>query len=88
MILVLLFKSSAITELSNEIFITCKNKFYFQDEEFSDMVKSAERIDFLYGHFFDEEIVNDQLLTAFEKLVNCVQRSENEPLWAPAAWVQ
>lgn len=52
------------------------------------MLKSAERINFLYGHFFDEVIVNDELLTAFEQLMNIVQRLENEPLWAPAAWVQ
>ncbi|XP_067631817.1 MAGUK p55 subfamily member 7 isoform X3 [Eurosta solidaginis] len=60
----------------------------FTDEEFNDMLKSAERIDFLYGHFFDEVIVNGELLTAFEQLVNTVQRIENEPLWAPASWVQ
>uniref|UniRef100_A0A1A9Z0N7 MAGUK p55 subfamily member 7 n=1 Tax=Glossina pallidipes TaxID=7398 RepID=A0A1A9Z0N7_GLOPL len=60
----------------------------FTDDEFNDMIKSAERIDFLYGHFFDEEILNGDLVTAFEKLVNTVQRIENEPLWAPASWVQ
>ncbi|XP_055859000.1 MAGUK p55 subfamily member 7 isoform X5 [Episyrphus balteatus] len=60
----------------------------FTDEEFQDMVKHGERIDFLYGHYFDEEILNDDLATALEKLVNCVQRAENEPLWAPASWVQ
>ena len=52
------------------------------------MIKSAERIDFLYGHFFDDEIVNADLVAAFEKLVNTVQRIENEPLWAPSSWVQ
>ncbi|XP_055919447.1 MAGUK p55 subfamily member 7 isoform X1 [Eupeodes corollae] len=60
----------------------------FTDEEFQDMVKHGERIDFLYGHYFDEEIVNDDLASALEKLVNCVQRAENEPLWSPASWVQ
>ncbi|KAL9913524.1 MAGUK p55 subfamily member 7 isoform X1 [Glossina fuscipes] len=60
----------------------------FTEDEFNDMIKSAERIDFLYGHFFDEEILNGDLVTAFEKLVNTVQRIENEPLWAPASWVQ
>lgn len=51
------------------------------------MIKSAERIDFLYGHFFDEEIVNDDLATAFEQLVLAVERAETEPLWAPSSWV-
>ncbi|KAH8371782.1 hypothetical protein KR093_008821 [Drosophila rubida] len=60
----------------------------FTDEEFEDMLKSAERIDFLYGHFFDVEIVNGELVNAFEQLVQNVQRLENEPLWAPSIWVQ
>ncbi|XP_055387498.1 MAGUK p55 subfamily member 7 isoform X3 [Condylostylus longicornis] len=60
----------------------------FTDEEFQDMIKSAEKIDFLYGHFFDEGIINNELGDALEKLVNCVHRAETEPLWAPATWVQ
>ena len=32
------------------------------------MLKSAERIEFLYSHFFDETIVNEDLETAFEDL--------------------
>ncbi|XP_062130830.1 MAGUK p55 subfamily member 7 isoform X3 [Drosophila sulfurigaster albostrigata] len=60
----------------------------FTDEEFEDMLKSADRIDFLYGHFFDVEIVNGELVNAFEQLVQNVQRLENEPLWAPSIWVQ
>ncbi|XP_055707906.1 MAGUK p55 subfamily member 7 isoform X8 [Phlebotomus papatasi] len=60
----------------------------FSDEELQDMIKSAEKINFLYGHFFDDEIVNDDLATAFEALVQLAQKSECEPLWAPATWVQ
>jgi guanylate kinase len=60
----------------------------FTDDEFNEMLKSAERIDFLYGHFFDEEIVNDDLESAFNELCNAVERAETEPLWAPASWVQ
>lgn len=52
------------------------------------MLKSAERIEFLYGHFFDEVIINEDLETAFEQFVDSVTRSENESIWAPAAWVQ
>lgn len=60
----------------------------FTDEEFEDMIKSAERIDFLYGHFFDVELVNGELVNAFEQLVQNVDRLETEPLWAPSMWVQ
>lgn len=59
-----------------------------QDEELGDMIKSANRIDFLYGHFMDDEIVNDDLAAAFEQLVLSAERAENEPLWAPTSWVQ
>lgn len=59
-----------------------------QDEELREMIKSSERIDFLYGHFFDEDIVNDDLAAAFEQLVLAAERADSEPLWAPSSWVQ
>lgn len=60
----------------------------FTDEEFEDIRKSADRIDFLYGYYFDVEIVNGELVNAFEQLVQNVQRLENKPLWVPSMWVQ
>lgn len=52
------------------------------------MQNSAEKINFMYGHFFDEEIVNSDLAESLEKLVQCAHRAETEPLWAPSSWVQ
>lgn len=52
------------------------------------MLHSSERIEFLYGHLFDENIENADLSTAFEQLVLAVNRVETEPLWVPASWVQ
>lgn len=52
------------------------------------MIKSDEKIEFLYGHFFDEEIVNGDLPTSLEKLIKIVNKAETEPSWAPVAWVQ
>ncbi|XP_011702637.1 PREDICTED: MAGUK p55 subfamily member 7 isoform X4 [Wasmannia auropunctata] len=60
----------------------------FTDEEFREILHSAERIEFLYSHLFDEVIVNADLPMAFEQLVNAVHRVESEPLWVPASWVQ
>ncbi|XP_050301142.1 MAGUK p55 subfamily member 7 isoform X2 [Anthonomus grandis grandis] len=60
----------------------------FTEEEFEDMIKHAERIEFLYDHYFDETIVNDSLAVAFGKLLSAVNRVETEPLWVPASWVQ
>ena len=52
------------------------------------MIKSAERIEFLYGHFCDEEIVNSELTETYEELLTYANKAEAEPLWAPASWVQ
>ncbi|XP_069679149.1 MAGUK p55 subfamily member 7 isoform X1 [Periplaneta americana] len=60
----------------------------FTDEEFHEMLHSSERIEFLYGHLFDEVIENADLSAAFEQLVRAVNRVETEPLWVPASWVQ
>ncbi|XP_034255623.1 MAGUK p55 subfamily member 7 isoform X2 [Thrips palmi] len=60
----------------------------FTDDEFKEILRSAERVEFLYGHLFDEVIVNADLSAAFEQLVRSVSRVENEPLWVPASWVQ
>ncbi|KAK6627468.1 hypothetical protein RUM44_009945 [Polyplax serrata] len=60
----------------------------FTDDEFNDVIKSSERIEFLYGHLFDEVIVNSDLSIAFEQLLRIVRRVESDPLWVPASWVQ
>lgn len=60
----------------------------FTDEEFHEILHSAERIEFLYSHLIDEVIVNADLPMAFEQLVNAIHRVESEPLWVPASWVQ
>ncbi|XP_069939986.1 MAGUK p55 subfamily member 7 isoform X6 [Cherax quadricarinatus] len=60
----------------------------FTEDEFKDMLKAAARIEFHYSHWFDEVIVNDELSSAFERLVAAVNKVETEPLWVPASWVQ
>ncbi|XP_069188068.1 MAGUK p55 subfamily member 7 isoform X7 [Procambarus clarkii] len=60
----------------------------FTEDEFKDMLKAAARIEFHYSHWFDEVIVNDELSSAFERLVAAVNKVESEPLWVPASWVQ
>ncbi|XP_045462103.1 MAGUK p55 subfamily member 7 isoform X1 [Harmonia axyridis] len=60
----------------------------FTDEEFNDIIKSAQRIEFLYDHLFDDRIVNADLAVAFSEILQIVSRVETEPLWVPASWVQ
>ncbi|XP_032456939.1 MAGUK p55 subfamily member 7 isoform X4 [Nasonia vitripennis] len=59
----------------------------FTDEEFDEIIHSAERIEFLYSHMFDEIIINADLSMAFEQLLTIIQKLESEPLWVPASWV-
>ncbi|XP_013189203.1 MAGUK p55 subfamily member 7 isoform X2 [Amyelois transitella] len=60
----------------------------FTEEEFSDIIRSSNRINFLYGYMFDEEIVNDDLAGALTQLLKASWRVQSEPLWVPASWVQ
>ncbi|CAH2103219.1 unnamed protein product [Euphydryas editha] len=60
----------------------------FTEEEFADIIRSSNRINFLYGYMFDEEIVNKDLATALTQLLKMAWRVQSEPLWVPAAWVQ
>ena len=61
---------------------------FFQDDEFHSMIRADEKISFLYGHWFDLSIVNDDLNSAFEELVRAVRRLDQDAQWVPASWVQ
>ncbi|XP_014369808.2 MAGUK p55 subfamily member 7 isoform X1 [Papilio machaon] len=60
----------------------------FTDEEFNDIIRSSNRINFLYGYMFDEEIVNEDLASALTQLLKASWKVQSEPLWVPASWVQ
>lgn len=63
-------------------------EFLLQEEEFNDIIRSSNRINFLYGYMFDEEIVNEELASALTQLLKAAWRVQSEPLWVPASWVQ
>ncbi|XP_008181814.1 MAGUK p55 subfamily member 7 isoform X2 [Acyrthosiphon pisum] len=60
----------------------------FTDDEFNEILRSSKRIEFLYDHWFDEVIVNDDFKLALEQLLEADHKLKTEPLWAPAAWLQ
>jgi hypothetical protein len=60
----------------------------FQDEEFSTMIQAGDKIEHLYGHWFDMTIVNEELTAAFEHLVKAVRRLDQDAQWVPVSWVQ
>lgn len=92
-LLVILVLVVAVEEI-NDYLICSVNCFLiiffvlFQEEEFLDIIKSSERIEYLYDHLFDETIVNSDLTIAFGQLLAAANRIETEPNWVPASWVQ
>ncbi|XP_023328596.1 MAGUK p55 subfamily member 7 isoform X2 [Eurytemora carolleeae] len=64
------------------------NSRSFTDEEFRDMITAGARIEYLYGHFADTVIVNDDLIGAFETLIRSIRRLDQDAFWVPASWVQ
>ncbi|KAL4113305.1 hypothetical protein QTP88_016956 [Uroleucon formosanum] len=60
----------------------------FTDDEFNEILRSSKRIEFLYDHWFDEIIVNDDFKLALEQLLEADHKLKTEPLWAPASWLQ
>ena len=52
------------------------------------MLRSGERMEFWYGHWFDLTVVNDDLDAAFEEVARAVARLDQDAQWVPEAWVQ
>jgi len=64
------------------------NSRSFTDDEFREMIQAGNRIEYLYGHWFDLELVNDDLGGCLESLVRTIRRLDQDAQWVPASWVQ
>lgn len=62
--------------------------FYVQDEEFYNMIKAGDKMERVYGHWFDLTIENEDLSVAFEKVIKAVRRLDQDAQWVPSSWVQ
>ncbi|CAB1325783.1 unnamed protein product, partial [Coregonus sp. 'balchen'] len=57
------------------------------EEDFEDMISSAEAMDSQYGHLFEMVIVNGDFAMAFNKLRAELEKLETEePQWIPVEW--
>lgn len=62
--------------------------FFSQDEDFEEMLDSAETMESHYGHLFDKVIVNGDIAMAFRELKEDLRRIEEADVqWIPADWV-
>ncbi|XP_069314849.1 MAGUK p55 subfamily member 7 [Eulemur rufifrons] len=59
----------------------------FTEEDFQEMIKSAQIMESQYGHLFDKIIVNDDLTVAFNELKTTFDKLETETHWVPVSWL-
>ncbi|XP_078120964.1 MAGUK p55 subfamily member 7-like [Sander vitreus] len=60
----------------------------FSEEDFEDMINSAETMESQSGHLFDKVIVNGDIAVAFRELKAALEKVEEaEVQWIPAEWI-
>uniref|UniRef100_A0A673KEH1 Membrane protein, palmitoylated 7b (MAGUK p55 subfamily member 7) n=1 Tax=Sinocyclocheilus rhinocerous TaxID=307959 RepID=A0A673KEH1_9TELE len=58
----------------------------FTEEDFQDMITSAQAMENKYGHLFENVIINDDLAMAFTELRIKLAKIETETHWIPNTW--
>ncbi|KAJ8396132.1 hypothetical protein AAFF_G00022050 [Aldrovandia affinis] len=59
---------------------------HFTEEDFQEMIDSAQLMENRYGHLFEKVIVNDDLAVAFRELNMALKNLETETHWVPKNW--
>ncbi|XP_077410846.1 MAGUK p55 subfamily member 7 isoform X2 [Vanacampus margaritifer] len=57
-----------------------------QEEDFQEMVATAQTMENQYGHLFEKVIVNDNLSEAFGELHVALKKVEMDTQWVPVSW--
>ncbi|KAM4543853.1 MAGUK p55 subfamily member 7 isoform 1-T1 [Fundulus diaphanus] len=58
----------------------------FTEEDFQEMLNTADMMESQYGHLFEKVIVNDDLTAAFSELQLALKQVETETHWVPVSW--
>ncbi|XP_032360406.1 MAGUK p55 subfamily member 7 [Etheostoma spectabile] len=58
----------------------------FMEEDFEEMVTTAQMLETQHGHLFEKIIVNDDLSVAFSELRSALKKVETETHWVPVSW--
>ncbi|KAA0718969.1 MAGUK p55 subfamily member 7 [Triplophysa tibetana] len=58
----------------------------FTENDFEDMITSAQAMESKYCHLFDKVTINDDLAVAFTELRDQLRKIETESHWIPHAW--
>ena len=59
----------------------------FTDDELQEMIRSGQRMEYHYGHYFDDVIINGDLSVAFDQLLTVTRKLDTHPQWVPVSWV-
>ncbi|XP_035285221.1 MAGUK p55 subfamily member 7-like [Anguilla anguilla] len=59
----------------------------FTEEDFQEMIDSAQEMEDRYGHLFEKTIVNEDMAFAFRELSLALEKLETEIQWIPKSWV-
>jgi guanylate kinase len=57
-----------------------------QEEDFLEMVSTAQQMESQHGHLFEKIIVNDDLTAAFTELKVALKKVETDTHWVPISW--
>ncbi|KAL0966854.1 hypothetical protein UPYG_G00300990 [Umbra pygmaea] len=61
----------------------------FTEEDFEDMIASAEAMDCQYGHLFEKVLVNGDIVSTFKELrAELANLETKEPQWIPVEWIR
>ncbi|XP_072769545.1 MAGUK p55 subfamily member 7 isoform X1 [Nerophis lumbriciformis] len=58
----------------------------FAEEDFQELVATAQTMEAQYGHLFEKVVVNDDLTEAFGELRLALQQVETDTHWVPVSW--
>ncbi|XP_019897417.2 MAGUK p55 subfamily member 7 isoform X3 [Esox lucius] len=58
----------------------------FSEDDFLEMVSTAQQMETQYGHLFEKVIINDDLTVAFSELKTSLKKVETETHWVPISW--
>lgn len=62
------------------------SSLFSQEEDFQEMVNTAQTMETQYSHLFEMVIVNDNLDVAFSELQLALKKVETETHWIPVSW--
>ena len=58
-----------------------------QDEDLKEIIEKAREMEEQFDHYFDLIIINQDVESAYQRLLHEINMLEREPQWVPAVWL-